>query len=166
MEFRAASVEVAGLMAEQRLYTRRTGVIFLALVVATNFVAWMEILWRTLEMAEPSAPPKVAVAFGSCFLATAVIFLAWFFGRRSRRPSRIARPRLLGLRLAILAAALNLALTGLIILFGGDPSAGSRIEFWLFTAIWFLLLLPIQTAAAFCKGRASVPFPKPLAATS
>jgi len=165
MEFRASSLEVAGLMAEQRFYTRRTGVVFLALVVATNFVPWMEILARKLEMAESSVRPEAALAFGTCLLAAPLVFAAWLFGRRSDGPSRIARPRLLGLQFAILAAGLNLALTGLIALLPADPDVGFQLGFWTFTPIWFLLVLPIQVVAAFCKGRASTRLSRPIAAT-
>ncbi len=153
-------------MAEQRLYTRRTGVIFLALVLATNFIPWMEILARKLEMAERSVQPEAALAFGICLLAAPLVFAAWLFGRRSDGPSRIARPRLLGLQFAILAAGLNLALTGLIALLPADAEVGFQLGFWTFAPIWILLVLPIQVVAAFCKGRASIPFAKPIAATS
>ena len=150
------------------LFAQRTGLIFLVLVVATNFIPWMELLAGETATAEFAVPAEFFVAFGACLLAPVAVFGAWLSGRRTLVPAnpRVARPRLLGLRLAILSAMLNLALATVIMAIGVNWPIGPIGEMELFGAVWFLLVLPTQVLAGFCKGRASIPALKPAAASA
>ncbi len=137
---------------------------FLSLVLATNCISWLKLV--EVSQSEPmmelmGTPAQFNVAVGTCFLAAAIVFVAWLSGRRLTTP-RVARPRDVGLILALAASAFNLALTGVVQWLGINRSlADLRRETWLFGAVWYLLVLPTQIVAAFCKGRASIPVPKP-----
>lgn len=159
MELRSTALEVGGLMSETRLQTRRSGMTLLALVVTSNFVPWMELLVGTSATAELVNPTEYRVAVGSGFLAAVLILSAWLIGRRRPEPAapRIARPRRTGLRLAALAVASNLLLTGAIHWLGTNPRFDPSTELAVFAAIWYLVMLPLEAVAAYCKGRASKP---------
>lgn len=151
-------------MRDRDVYTRRTGVAFLSLVMATNCVPWMELVAGRSATADlVIGPSDFITAVVTCFLAALLVIVTWVSGRRLPVPSspRIARPRDVGLILAILASALNIALAGAIRWLGMKESIGFEKEFILFAGTWYLLILPIELFAGFYKGRASIPVPKP-----
>ena len=142
-------------VADRRRYDRRTGVAFLSLIAATNVVPWMELLLGETAAAEPLASSEVGVALGTCVLALLLLLGAWFVGRRAKIPEspRIRQPRTAGLRFAIAAAAANLILAAAIRSVGVRPAAGVA-GLPIFTAIWYLVILPLEIASGFALGRA------------
>lgn len=142
-----------------KLETRRTGAVFLSLIVATNFVAWMQLVERGIDSAMSPSPAEGALAIASCFLAAGMVLGVWLLARRvPAEGAQIARARDTGLLLALLAAAANLALAAVIHMRAPSASFGGILK-W-FAVIWYGLILPTQLAAAFFKGRASIPSPR------
>jgi hypothetical protein len=139
---------------------RRTGVVVLSLVLATNGAAWVQFA-ATFELM-PDEPGGLVAAFslaaGACLLAMAAVIAAWLSARRLPVPPdpRIRRPRDLALGLAIGAAAANLLLAGLVSWLEVSRSVDLRILAWSFGLVWLLAVLPTQTLAAFFTGRASI----------
>jgi len=139
---------------------RRTGVVVLSLVLATNGAAWVQFAATFEVMADE--PGGLVAAFslaaGACLLAMTAVIAAWLSARRLPVPPtpRIRRPRDLALGLAIGAAAANLVLAGLVYWLGVIRSVDLQVLAWSFGAVWLLAVLPTQTLAAFCKGRASI----------
>jgi hypothetical protein len=148
-------MEVGGLMPERRRYDRRTGVALLSLVAATNVIPWMELLLGETVTAELLAPSEIRVAAGTCVLALLFLLGAWFSGRRNPVPARpwIARPRTAGLWFSIAAAAVNVALAGLI-RWIGTRHAGFLQELTILVIGWYLVVLPLEVTAGFSLGRA------------
>lgn len=148
-------MEVGGLMPERRRYDRRTGVALLSLVAATNVIPWMELLLGETVTAELLAPSEIRVAAGTCALALVFLLGAWFSGRRNPSPAGpwIARPRTAGLWFSIAAAAVNVALAGLIRWIGARH-AGFPQELTNFVIGWYLVVLPLEIAAGLSLGRA------------
>jgi hypothetical protein len=136
---------------------RRTGVVFLGLIVATNFIPWMQLAEGGSDTSFAS-PRESALAIAICLLANAGLVVVWLLGRRLPQGwgPRIERPRDMGLILAILAAVANLVLAGVL---RGRAAAPFAQELRWFGPVWGLLVVPVQLAAAYCKGRASIPFP-------
>jgi hypothetical protein len=138
---------------------RRTGVVFLGLIVATNFIPWMQLAEGGTDTSFAS-PAESALVIATCLLAAAGLVVAWLLGRRlpSGWGPRVARPRDAGLILAIVAAVANLVLAGVVRgRVSGAASPFSRELRWL-GPVWGLLVVPVEIAAAYCKGRASIPF--------
>ena len=137
---------------------RRTGVVFLCLIVATNFVPWMQLAGRVLDPSMPDPASESVAVIASCLLAGMVVIAGWFLGRRlpAGRGPRIPEPRDVGLALAAGVSALNLILAGLLHRIAADPAALTAAWKW-FPIVWYGLAVPLQAAAAFCKGRASNP---------
>ncbi len=149
-------MEVGGLMPERRRYDRRTGVALLSLVAATNVVPWMELLLGETVTAELLAPSEIRVAAVTNVLAFGFLLGAWFSGRRNPIPARpwIGRPRTVGLWFSIAAAAVNVALAGLIRWIGARHATGVPQELTIFVIGWYLVVLPLEVAAGFSLGRA------------
>ena len=145
------------MMEERRRHERRTGVIFLVLVAATNVVVWMEPVAHSRVAGETLAETEFNVALASCLLAAGLVLGAWLLGRHSRGADRpaISRARLLGLRLSLLSAILNLALVGMILFFFFPSLTGPVSERPLLAFVWYLILLPLQAAAGYAMGRGS-----------
>jgi hypothetical protein len=143
-------------------FMRRTGIAVLGLLVATNSLPWMELVaGRSMTSEVVSARSEFGVAIGTCVLAALLVIGAWLSGRRLPVPAapRLSRPRSVGLALAMLCAAINIALAGVIRLLAARGSLNLQAELWLFSVVWYLVVLPMQVIAAFCKGRASIPLP-------
>ena len=143
-------------MQERRPYDRRTGVALLSLVAATNVIPWMELLLGETLTAELLARSEIRMAVGTCVLALFFLLGAWFTGRYRPLPARpwIGRPRTAGVRFAITAAAVNIALAGLIRWFGAGHAAGFPSELPIFVIGWYLVVLPLEVAAGLSLGRA------------
>lgn len=143
-------------MPERRRYDRRTGVALLSLVAATNVIPWMEMLLGETVTAELLAPSEIRVAAGTNVLALGFLLGAWLSGRRNPIPARpwIARPRTAGLWFSIAAAAVNVALAGLIRWIGARHAPGFPQELTIFVISWYLVVLPLEVAAGFSLGRA------------
>jgi hypothetical protein len=152
-------MEVDGPMNEQRKKRkgeRRTGVIFLVLIAATNVVVWMEPVERARVSGEPAASSEIRMALASCFLAAGLIVVSWFFGRHASSTGRVllAKPRLWGLRLSLLSAIFNLALVGAM-LFLTLPRAFPVSELSLLSLAWYLVSLPLQFLSGYAMGAGS-----------
>lgn len=138
---------------------RRTGVAFLSLILATNFVPWIQLAERATYPVQAPSPGESTLVIASCFLAAGLVIASWLLGRRLPldRGPRVANPRDAGLALAVLAVGLNLALAAIIHWRTTGASVSLRDELKWFGVVWYALVLPAQIAAAFCKGRASIP---------
>ena len=136
---------------------RRTGVAFLSLVIATNFVPWIQLAERATDSTQSPPPGETVLAIASCFLGAGIVIAAWLLGRRlsPERGPHVARPRDAGLALAVLVASLNLALAAVIHWRTTGTSVSFHEELRWFGVVWFALVLPAQAAAGYCKGRAS-----------
>jgi len=140
---------------------RRTGVAFLSLVIATNFVPWIQLAERATDSTQSPPPGETVLAIASCFLAASVVIAAWLLGRRlpPGRGPHVARPRNAGLALAVLVASLNLTFAAVIHWRTAGASVSFHEELKWFGVVWFALVLPAQAAAGYCKGRASIRMP-------
>lgn len=138
---------------------RRTGVAFLSLVLATNFVPWIQLAERATDATRALSAAESALVTASCLFATGLVISAWLLGRRlpEGRGPRVPRLRDAGLALAVLAVGLNLTLAAVIHWRTAGGTASFHDEMKWFGFIWCALVLPAQAAAGFCKGRASVP---------
>ena len=138
---------------------RRTGVAFLGLVLATNFVPWIQLAERATDSAQPLAPMESSLVMASCFLAAGLVVSTWLLGRRlpPGRGPLVSSPRDAGLALALFAAGLNMTLAAIIHWRTAGSSASFHGELTWFGVLWFVLVLPAQAAAGFFKGRASIP---------
>jgi hypothetical protein len=139
----------------QRKRERRTGVIFLVLIAATNVIVWMEPVARARVSGDVAASSEIRVGLASCFLAACLALAAWSFGRRypSAEPPG-SKARLQGLRFSLLSAILNLAFVGVILILA-PALTGPISELPMIAAAWYLILLPVQVAAAYWMGRGS-----------
>lgn len=155
----ANSLNPGDAVSSPKLETRRTGVVFLCLIVATNFIPWMQLVERGIASTISLSPPESLLVMTSCLLATVLIVGTWLLGRRVPADwLQISRARDTGLLLALLAAAANLALAAVV--HGRAPGASFGSLLTWFSIAWYGLILPTGVAAAFFKGRASIPAPK------
>ncbi len=138
---------------------RRTGVAFLSLIIATNFVPWIQLAERASDSTRMPSSGESVLVIASCFLAASLVIAAWLLGRRLPLGwgPHVARPRDAGLALAVLVAGLNLALAAIIHWRTTRGTATLHDELRWFGVAWYALVLPAQTVAGFCKGRASAP---------
>lgn len=138
---------------------RRTGVVFLGLIVATNFIPWMQLTEGGSDTSLASTTES-AFVLATCLLAAAGVVTSWLLGRRLPEGwgPRVRRPRDTGLLLVILVAAANLALAAVLRGRVARAAVPFSHELRWFGPVWFLLVVPAQFAAAYCKGRASLPF--------
>ncbi len=136
---------------------RRTGIAFVSLALATNVVPWMELLTGESAAENLISPRDFFIPVGLCVLAAILVFAAWMSGRRRPIPAkpRVARPRILALRLHILAVVLNLGFAAWIMIRGAKLLAVSGGELGVLAAAWVLLVLSLQIVAAFIQGRVS-----------
>jgi len=150
-------MEVGGLMKNTFSLRRRTGVAFLALTLATNFLPWMELLTGATAAEDLISPKDFFIPVGICLLAAILVFAAWLSGRRRPIPEkpRLRRPRIVALRLQILAALLNFGSTAWIMTRGANLLTVPARELVVLAAAWLLFVLSLEIAAAFIQGRVS-----------
>jgi hypothetical protein len=156
---RAETIDRDTLDPSSKLETRRTGVVFLCLIVTTNFVPWMRLAEAGIDSTLPLSAAESGLAILSCLLASVLVIGAWLLGRRAPViPGRLTeKARDVGLALALLATGANLALTVIVQRRAGSSFAGQLR--W-FGPVWYGLVLPVGLMAAFFKGRASIPAPR------
>lgn len=156
---RAETIERDTLEPSSKLETRRTGVVFLCLIVTTNFVPWMRLAEAGIDSTLPLSAAESGLAILSCLLAAVLVIGAWLLGRRVPViPGQLTeKARDVGLALALLATGANLALTVIVQRRAGSSFAGQLR--W-FGPVWYGLVLPVGLMAAFFKGRASIPAPR------
>jgi len=144
---------------------QRTGWVILVLMVATNFLPWMEPLVSETASAELVAPQKLRLSLGACLIAAALVMATWFAGRHSesRLPRVISRPRLTGFRLALFCGSVNIALGLAIVWLGPEAAFGPwRLERAV-GVLWFVLVLPAEVLASYFTGRGTVRRTPPVA---
>jgi hypothetical protein len=153
-------MEMGGLMETQTSPRRphRTGWVILVLMVASNFLAWMEPLVSVTAGIEAVAPMQLRLSLGACLLAAALVTATWLTGRHSssRLPRAFSRPRPLGFRLALVTAAINILFGIAVAAMGPFASVGAyRISLAL-QGLWFLFVLPGEVVSAYLTGRGTV----------
>src|SRR6185369_3665292 len=155
----ASSVNREDQVSSPKLETRRTGVVFLSLIVATNFVPWMQLVERGIASTVSLSQSQSTLVIASCLAASLLVVATWLVGRRvSASFEQIARARDPGLLLELLAAGANLGLAAIV--HGRAPGASFGSMLTWFSLAWYGLILPTGLAAAFFKGRASIPAPR------
>jgi hypothetical protein len=155
----AARIERVAPESPPKLETRRTGVAFLSLIVATNFVPWMQLADAGFDVTRPPSASESGIVMLGCLLALVLVIASWLVGRRVPADSgRIAKARDTGLLLALLSVGANLALATVLHKTAFGRSFAGELK-W-FAPVWFALVLPTELAAGFFKGRASIPAPR------
>lgn len=156
----ADRIERVTLEPSSKLETRRTGLVFLCLIVTTNFVPWMRLAEAAIVFTLPPSAAESFLAILSCLLAAVLVIGAWLRGRRLPvKPGRLtAKARDAGLVLALLAAGANLVLAEIV--HRRAPGSSFAGELKWFGPVWYGLVLPTGLMAAFFKGRASIPAPR------
>jgi hypothetical protein len=137
---------------------QRTGWAVLVLMVVSNFVAWMEPVVSVTTGVDAIAPIQLKLSLGACVLAAALVTATWLTGRYSSSPiPRVLQPpRLLGFRLALAAAAANIAFGFAIANLGPYASIGAYRMSVAIQAVWFLFVLPAEVVSAYLTGRGTV----------
>lgn len=138
---------------------QRTGWVILVLMVATNFMAWMEPLVSVTGGIEAIGPMQLRTSLGACLIASALVTAAWLTGRHSssRLPLALSPPRPLGFRIALGAAAVNLVFGVAAAALGPYASVGAVRLSLAIQAAWFVFLLPTEVVSAYLTGRGTVP---------
>ena len=145
----------------------RTGWVILVLMVASNFMAWMEPLVSVTAGMEAVGAMQLRLSLGACVLAAALVTATWLTGRHSSSPlpRTFSQPRLLGFRLALAAAAVNILFGVAIAALGPYGSIGAYRISLAVQAAWLLFVLPGEVLSAYLTGRGTVwraPIPLPV----
>ncbi len=156
----AERIEGVTVAPSSKLETRRTGLVFLCLIVTANFVPWMRLVEAGIVSSLSLSAAESSLAILSCLLAAMLVIGAWLLGRRLPvKPGRLtAAARDAGLALALLATAANLALAVAVQRRAPGISFAGVLK-W-FGPVWYGLIVPIGLTAAFFKGQASIPAPR------
>lgn len=136
---------------------QRTGWIILVLMAATNFLPWMEPLIGQTLSEDLVAPASLRISVGACLLGAALVAFTWLAGRyaTSALPRLMTRPRLVGFRIALLAAAVNI-LFGCALAYRGSATAIGPLRLGLVVGVvWFAGILPAEVVSAYLTGRGS-----------
>jgi hypothetical protein len=136
---------------------QRTGWIILVLMAATNFLPWMEPLVGETLSEDLVAPASLRISIGACLLGAALVAFTWLAGRyaTSALPRSVTRPRLLGFRIALLAAAVNILL-GCALAYRGSTTVIGPLRLGLAAGVlWFAAILPAEVVSAYLTGRGS-----------
>jgi hypothetical protein len=159
--YTADRIERVTLEPSSKLETRRTGLVFLCLIVTTNFVPWMLLAEAGIDSTLPLSAAESSLAILSCLLAAVLVIGAWLMGRRLPvNPDRLtaAKARDVGVVLALLAVGANLVLAAIV--HWRAPGSSFAGELKWFGPVWYGLVLLTGLMAAFFKGRASIPAPR------
>ncbi len=144
---------------------QRTGWVILVLMVATNFLPWMEPLVGETLSPDLVAPGKLRLSIGACLLGAALVAFTWLAGRHASAPlpGAITRPRLTGFRIALGAAAVNIAFGIAVAGLGSRSSVGLGQLGLVVGVLWFAFVLPAEVFASYLTGRGTVRRPAPAA---
>jgi hypothetical protein len=136
---------------------QRTGWVILVLLAATNFLPWMEPLIGETLSADLVAPANLRTSIGACLLGATLVAITWLAGRHSTSPLPriVKRPRLLGFRLALGAAATNILVGCALASRGSDFAIGPLSLGLVGGILWFIAILPAEVVAAYLTGRGS-----------
>jgi hypothetical protein len=95
------------------------------------------------------------------------VAITWLAGRHatSPLPRAVARPRLLGFRLALASAAVNILIGCALASRASDSSIGPLRLALVGGLLWFVVILPAEVVAAYLTGRGSVRRLAPVTAT-
>ena len=147
---------------------QRTGWVILVLMVVSNFVAWMEPVVSVTAGVEAIAPIQLKLSLGACILAAALVTATWLTGRYSSSllPRALHPPRLLGFRIALAAAAVNIAFGIAIATLGPYASIGAYRMSVAIQAAWFVFVMPAEVVSAYLTGRGTVRRSEPSAQTA
>jgi len=147
---------------------QRTGWVILVLMVVSNFVAWMEPVVSVTAGVEPIAPIQLKLSLGACILAAALLAATWLTGRHSSSllPRALHPPRLLGFRIALTAAAVNIAFGFAIATLAPYAAVGAYRVSIAIQAAWFVFVLPAEVVSAYLTGRGTVRRSEPSAQTA
>lgn len=131
----------------------RTGWVILVLMVATNFLPWMEPLVRETLSPDLVTAARLRLSMGACLLGGALVAMTWLAGRHSTSPlpRALSRPRLKGFQLALACAGANIAL-GIVI---ARLGAGGSLDVYV-GSTWFIAILPAEVLSSYLTGRGSV----------
>jgi hypothetical protein len=147
---------------------QRTGWVILVLMVATNFLPWMEPLVRETLSPDLVAAPRLRLSMGACLLGGALVAMTWLAGRHSSSPlpRALSRPRPTGFRLALACGGLNILCGVVVARFGAASAAGPRTLDMLVGTLWFVAVLPAEVLSSYLTGRGSVRHPAPEPSTA
>jgi hypothetical protein len=161
-------MEVGGLMDTSQHRPQRTGWAILVLMVVSNFVAWMEPVVSVTAGVEAITPIQLKLSLGACILAAALVTATWLTGRYSSSllPRVLHPPRLLGFRIALAAAAVNIAFGIAIATLGPYASIGAYRMSVAIQAAWFVFVMPAEVVSAYLTGRGTVRRSEPSAQTA
>jgi hypothetical protein len=142
---------------------QRTGWVILVLMVATNFLPWMEPLVRETLSPELVTAQKLRLSMGACLLGGALVAMTWLAGRHaiSALPRALSKPRLIGFQIALVCAGANIAL-GIVV---AKLGASGNLDLYV-GATWFLAILPAEVFSSYLTGRGSVRRPSPAPETT
>ena len=137
---------------------QRTGWVILVLMAATNFLPWMEPLIGETLSADLVAPASLRTSIGACLLGAALVAITWLAGRHANSPlpRAVTRPRLLGFRIALVSAAVNILAGSALASRGPDTVIGPLRLGLVVGVLWFIAILPAQVVSAYLTGRGSV----------
>lgn len=147
---------------------QRTGWVILVLMVATNFLPWMEPLVRQTLSPDLVAAPRLRLSMGTCLLGGALVAMTWLAGRHasSPLPRALSRPRLTGFRIAFGCAAVNILCGFVVARFAASKAAGPWTLDVIVGTVWFVAVLPGEVLSSYLTGRGSVRTPAPDPATT
>ena len=146
---------------------QRTGWVILVLMAATNFLPWMEPLIGETLNEDLVAPASLRISIGACLLGAALVAFTWLAGRHatSPLPLPVSRPRLLGFRIALASAAVNILVGCALASRGSGAPIGPLRLGLLVGVVWFVAVLPAEVVASYLTGRGSARRPAPVVAT-
>ena len=136
----------------------RTGWVILVLMVASNFMAWMEPVVSVTAGIEAVSPGQLRMSVAACLVAATLVTATWLTGRHSssRIPSALSPPRLMGFRMALATAAVNIVLGIAIATIAPRASLDAYRVSLAIQGLWFLVVLPGEVVSAYLTGRGTV----------
>ncbi|HZI65232.1 MAG TPA: hypothetical protein VFF17_01580 [Thermoanaerobaculia bacterium] len=142
---------------------RRTGWVILVLMAATNFLPWMEPLIRETLSAELVGAPRLRLSMGACLLGGALVAMCWLAGRHSSSPlpRALSRPRLIGFRIALGCAAMNIFCGAIVARYAASMPPGRWSLDVIIAVVWFVAVLPGEVLSSYLTGRGTVRRPAP-----
>ena len=137
---------------------RRTGWVILVLMAATNFLPWMEPLIRGTLSAELVGAPRLRLSMGACLLGGALVAMSWLAGRHSVTPlpRALSRARLIGFRIALACAAVNIFCGAVVARYAASMPPGRWSLDVIIAVVWFAAVLPGEVLSSYLTGRGTV----------